>query len=153
MIKALDEIVWAVNPKNDALPNLVNYLCLFAQHFLKPTAIRCRLDVSPNLPDLSLNAEQRHTLFLLTKEALANAAKHSGASELWLRVTQKSSRLTLVIEDNGRGFDPATLKQNGNGSRNGFKNIEARMKHLGGCGVVRGALGQGTRVELDLPLR
>ncbi len=153
MIKALDEIVWAVNPKNDALPNLVNYLCLFAQHFLKPTAIRCRLDVSPDLPDLSLNAEQRHTLFLLTKEALANAAKHSGASELWLRVTQKSSRLTLVIEDNGRGFDPATLKQNGNGSRNGFKNIEARMKHLGGCGVVRGALGQGTRVELDLPLR
>ena len=149
LVKALDEIVWAVNPKNDSLRNLVNYLCLFAQDYVRPAAIQCRLDVSPGLPDLPLNAEQRHTLFLVTKEALANAAKHSTASELRLRVALENSVLKLVIEDNGRGFDEAALK----GDRNGLWNIESRMRHLGGRGVIRSALARGTCVELELPLR
>jgi len=149
LVKALDEIVWAVNPKNDSLRNLVNYLCLFAQDYLRPAAIQCRLDVSPGLPDLTLNAEQRHTLFLVTKEALANAAKHSAATAVWLHVSLKDSRLSLVIEDNGRGFDPSVLKPD----RNGLKNIAARMLHLNGSGMVHSVASQGTRVELELPLR
>jgi signal transduction histidine kinase len=148
LVKALDEIVWAVNQKHDSLRNLVNYLCLFAQDYLRPASIQCRLDVPPGLPDLPLNAEQRHTLFLVTKEALANAAKHSAGSELRLRVALENSRLSLVIQDNGRGFDEATLK----GDRNGLKNIEARMRHLGGRAMVRSVVAQGTRVELELPL-
>lgn len=148
LVKALDEIVWAVNPKNDSLRNLVNYLCLFAQEFLGTASIQCRLDVPSGLPDLPLNAEQRHTLFLVTKEALANAAKHSAATELRLRVALADSLLSLVIEDNGRGFDATTLKTD----RNGLKNIENRMRHLGGQAVIRGGPGCGTRVELELPL-
>jgi len=149
LVKALDEIVWAVNPQNDSLSNLINYLCLFAQDYLRPASIQCRLDVPTGLPDLPLNAEQRHTLFLVTKEVLANAAKHSAASEMRLRVALERSVLTLVLEDNGRGFDRATLK----GNRNGLKNIETRMRHLGGCATIWGVVGQGTRVELELPLR
>jgi len=148
LVKALDEIVWAVNPKNDSLPNLVNYLCLFAQDYLRPAAIQARLDVPPGLPDLPLNAEQRHTLFLVTKEALANAAKHSAASEVWLRVVLKDALLKLVVEDNGRGFEVGTLPTN----RNGLKNIENRMRCLGGCGQVHSAKDGGTRVEMELPL-
>jgi signal transduction histidine kinase len=149
LVKALDEIVWAVNPKNDSLRNLVNYLCLFAQEFLGTASIQCRLEVPPGLPDLPLNAEQRHTLFLVTKEALANAAKHSGATELWLRVALNGARLRLAIEDNGRGFDPAAI----NTDRNGLKNIRHRMNHLGGRATIHSAANRGTRVELELPLR
>jgi len=148
LVTALDEIVWAVNPKNDSLRNLVNYLCLFAQDYLRPTSVQCRLDVPPGLPDLPLNSEQRHTLFLATKEALANAAKHSAASELWLRLALQDSRLRLRLEDNGRGFDAAAVRPD----RNGLKNIGVRMEKLGGRGVVRSVVGQGTRVELELPL-
>ncbi len=149
LVTALDEIVWAVNPKNDSLRNLANYLCLFAQDFLRPAAIQCRLDVPPGLPDLPLNSEQRHTLFLVTKEALANAAKHSAASEVWLRLALQDSRLRLRLEDNGRGFDAAAIRPGGNG----LKNIAARMEQLGGHGAVRSVVGQGTRVELELPLK
>jgi signal transduction histidine kinase len=130
------------------LPNLVNYLCLFAQEFLGAASIQCRLDVPAGLPDIPLNAEQRHTLFLVTKEALANAAKHSAAGEVWLRVALAGSRLTLVIEDNGRGFDTTVVK----GDRNGLRNIESRMRHLGGSARVKSVLDQGARVELELPL-
>jgi signal transduction histidine kinase/ligand-binding sensor domain-containing protein len=148
LVKALDEIVWAVNPENDSLGNLVNYLCLFAQDYLKPAAMQCRLDVPPGLPDFPLDAEQRHTLYLLVKEALANAAKHSGATEVWFRVLLENHRLRLTLEDNGKGFDPGTLKS----GRNGLKNIETRMRRLGGTGAVRSGNGQGTRVELELPI-
>ncbi len=148
LVKALDEIVWAVNPKNDSLRNLVNYVCLFAQDFLRPASIQCRLDVPQGLPDSPVNAEQRHTIFLVTKEALANAAKHSGATEVWLRVRFESSLLTLVVEDNGHGFDAAALKP----GRNGMHNIETRMRHLGGRGLVRSGQSRGTRVEMQLPL-
>jgi len=149
LVKALDEIVWAVNPENDSLRNLVNYLCLFAQEFLGTASIQCRLDVPPGLPDLPLNAEQRHTLFLVTKEALANAAKHSAANEVRLRVALSGSHLTLIIEDNGSGFDAATVKP----GRNGLRNIENRMKHLGGKAVIISVPQQGSRVQLELPLR
>lgn len=148
LVKALDEIVWAVNPENDSLGNLVNYLCLFAQDYLKPAAMQCRLDVPPGLPDYPLDAEQRHTLYLVVKEALANAAKHSGATEVWFRVSLDHHRLRLKLEDNGKGFDPATLKT----GRNGLKNIEVRMRQLGGKGAVRSIVGQGTQVELELPI-
>jgi ligand-binding sensor domain-containing protein/signal transduction histidine kinase len=148
LVKALDEIVWAVNPKNDSLRNLVNYVCLFAQDFLRPASIQCRLDVPQGLPDFPVNAEQRHTIFLVTKEALANAAKHSGATEVWLRVRFENPLLTLIVEDNGHGFDPTTLKP----GRNGMHNIEARMQHLGGRGVVRSGNAPGTQVEMQLRL-
>ena len=42
---ALDEIVWAVNPRNDSVNSLGGYLCRYAQGFLEPTAIRCRLEM------------------------------------------------------------------------------------------------------------
>lgn len=148
LVKALDEIVWAVNPKNDSLKDLVNYVCLFAQDFLKSTPIQCRLDVPQGLPGLPLNADQRHTLFLVTKEALANAAKHSAATEVRLRVRFDGSRLTLIVEDNGHGFDPAIPKP----GRNGLKNIQDRMAKLGGRATFHSAPSEGTRVELELQI-
>ena len=148
LVKALDEIVWAVNPKNDSLRNLVNYICLFAQEFLQPASIQCRLDIPQGLPDRSVNAEQRHTIFLVTKEALANAAKHSGAAQVWLRVRFDGSTFTLIVEDDGHGFDMAALKPD----RNGVQNIETRMRHLGGRGTIRSIVGRGTRVEMELRL-
>jgi signal transduction histidine kinase/ligand-binding sensor domain-containing protein len=148
LVKALDEIVWAVNPKNDSLPNLVNYLCLYAQEFLRPSGIQCRLEVPRGLPDLPLNAEQRHTLFLATKEALANAAKHSGASELRFQVVLNRSHLTLLLCDNGNGFDPSVPKDH----RNGLQNLRTRMQSLGGVATISSVPGKGTRVHLRLPL-
>jgi signal transduction histidine kinase len=148
LVRSLDEIVWAVNPKNDSLSNLVSYLCLFAQRLLERAAIQCRLDVPRDLPDRPLDARQRHALFLATKEALSNIAKHSAASEAWLRVTLTNSILTIALEDNGRGFDEVIRKP----ARNGLKNIDSRMRELGGRSSIRSVVGGGTRVELQLEL-
>ena len=52
LTRAMDEIVWAVNPKHDTLDSLVTYLGRFAQQFLSAAGIRCRLDVPLYLPAL-----------------------------------------------------------------------------------------------------
>jgi signal transduction histidine kinase len=148
MVRALDEIVWAVNPRNDTLPNLVNYLCLFAQDFLGLSRIQCRLEVAEGLPALKLNAEQRHTLYLIVKEVLANAVKYSNADEVWLRISLEGTGLKLVVEDNGRGFDLAKIRP----GRNGLENVRSRMTALGGHCTIQSAIGRGTSVTLRLPL-
>ena len=148
LARRLDETVWAVNPKNDSPGQLATYLCRFAREFLEPTDIHCRLDVASNLPEAMLTAEVRHNVFLVVKEALNNAAKHSAATELWLHLTMNDGAMVIEVSDNGRGFKAETGREPGNGLRN----MRARMDEVGGQLTVRSAPGEGTTVGLRLPL-
>ena len=148
LVKALDEIVWAVNPSNDSLSNTVNYLCVFTEELLRAAGIRYRVDVPADLPQKLLNAEQRHNLFLAVKEALANAAKHSGAQEVQLRFEWADSALVITVEDNGQGFDPTVVLS----GRNGLVNMNTRIGGLGGRCNVTSKPGGGAVVRLELPL-
>jgi signal transduction histidine kinase/ligand-binding sensor domain-containing protein len=148
LARKLDETVWAVNPKNDSLKHLATYLCHLAREFLEPTAIRCRLDVAADLPDTPLTAEVRHHLFLAAKEAINNAVKHSGASELWLRMRVGEGVFNLEIEDNGRGVPAEATGESGNGLRN----MAARMEEIGGEYQLVTAPAGGTTVRLRLRL-
>src|ERR1019366_10115638 len=82
----MDEVVWAVNARRDTSRDFANYVCKYAQVFLNSTPIRCRLDVEPDLPATVFDLPLRRNLFLAVKEALNNAAKHSEATELFLRI-------------------------------------------------------------------
>jgi signal transduction histidine kinase len=102
----MDEIVWAVNPRHDTLESLTNYVTRFAHDFLRIAHIRCRLDASMHLPDLTARSEVRHNLFSAFKETLNNAVKHSGASEVRVNFELQPRGLKLVVVDNGSGFNP-----------------------------------------------
>lgn len=128
MVASLDEIVWAVNPANDSLPILANYLCHFAEEFFRPTPIRCRLDVDDALPSAPLTAEVRHNLYLAVRESLNNIAKHSQATEVWLRIRfQPPGELHVTLEDNGRGFAPDSVP-----AGNGLANMRRRLENIQG---------------------
>src|SRR6185436_14351532 len=75
--RALDEIVWTVNPSNDTLDGLINYLCKYAQEFLALAGLRYRLEVPSQLPAIPISPEVRHNVFLAAKEAVNNVVKHS----------------------------------------------------------------------------
>jgi PAS domain S-box-containing protein len=81
-------------------------------------------------------------------EALHNAVKHAGASGVRMTVTVGDDQLTLVAEDDGCGFDPATTTGSGMGQRT----MRERAALLGGELSVRSAPGQGTAVEVSVPL-
>jgi signal transduction histidine kinase len=149
LTRTMDEIVWAVNPHHDTPEGLVNYLEQFALEFLGAAGIRCRLDLPMQLPAWPLTAETRHNLFLALKEALHNAVKHAGATEVRIVLTLDARALTLSVEDNGRGFDPATASASGNG----LENMRRRLEHIGGGCDIGGAPGQGVKIIFVVPMR
>ncbi|HEY1663700.1 MAG TPA: triple tyrosine motif-containing protein [Verrucomicrobiae bacterium] len=146
MVTGLDEIVWAVNPRNDSANSLGSYLCRYAQLFLEPL-LRCRLEMFAANPDYPLNSEQRHNLFLAFKEALNNLAKHSHATEVLINISIKDRRLLVEVKDNGRGL-PKTVEPGGNG----LANMRDRMSQIGGECEITGNPGGGVSVRLTLML-
>ena len=105
VMKSLDEIVWAVNPRNDTLPHLVDYLGQFTIDFLRTPGIRCRLDLPEHPPELNVPADIRHNLFLAVKEALNNIVKHASAKEVRLGVDVSNGKLRVVVTDDGHGIE------------------------------------------------
>ena len=144
----MDGIVWAINPLNDTLDNLANYLVHFAENFFHTTAICCRLDVPDIVPPIPLGAQQRHHILLAVKEACNNAARHSGATEVWLRMRTEPSGFSISIEDNGRGF---VAGRAGDGS-DGLRNIGERLAEIGGRMELASEPEQGTCVKLIVSL-
>ena len=145
---AMDEVVWAVNSRRDTVRDFTTYVCKYAQIFLNATNIRCRLDVEPEMPATAFDLPVRRNLFLAVKEALNNAAKHSQADELYLRIFRRDHRLSVIVEDNGRGFDPA---QAGAGL-NGLTNMAQRMNEIGGTCEMSSQPGGGCLVIFTVPL-
>ena len=148
LVTALDEIVWAVNPRNDSVNSLSSYLCRYAQGFLDTTSMRCRLEVRDVEPDRPFNAEQRHNLFLAFKEALTNVVRHSQATEVFIRIgLADADRLLICVEDNGHG-----LPQVAADGAEGLRNLRQRMAKIGGeCEIHNRAEG-GVAVRLSSPL-
>jgi signal transduction histidine kinase/ligand-binding sensor domain-containing protein len=159
LTRAMDEIVWAVNPQHDTLDSLVAYLGRFAQNFLGTAGIRCRLDVPLHLPPWPLTSEVRHNTFLAFKEALNNVVKHAQASEVRISLELRPDGLMLVVADNGRGFawGPHTGALGADGSRpgggNGLANMQKRLEEVGGCCGWDTAPGEGTRAKLVISVK
>lgn len=158
LTRAMDEIVWAVDPQHDTFSGLMDYASAFAEDFLRTAGIRCRMDMPISLPAVRMDTELRYNLFLALKEALNNTVKHSHATEVWLRLLVQPDAVTLVVEDNGQGLTPAAnggaAPENGRriASGSGLVNLEARLAAIGGRCLVVSTPGQGTRVEMRLPI-
>jgi signal transduction histidine kinase len=86
-------------------------------------------------------------VYRIIQEALANAAHHSGASRAHVSVTRQDERLTVVVADEGRGFDPAQVQEAGIG----LAGMLERSRLLGGQLSIESAPQAGTRVTVSLP--
>ena len=155
LTRAMDEIVWAVNPKHDTLDSLVSYLEQFAQDFLATAGIRCRLDLPLEVPEQRLTTEMRHNLFLAFKEALNNVVRHAAASEVHIRLVLKAGAFDLSVEDNGCGLEPESDRNQDDrfASGNGLKSMARRLAEIGGRCDLRSQPGQGTKVLFVVPLK
>jgi signal transduction histidine kinase len=150
MIQALDEIVWAVNPGNDSLRSLAQYISHHAHECLGESAVGFRLKIPDDLPDVWLSSEVRHGLFLAVKEALNNALKHAAATEIVIALGVERSILTIQIEDNGRGFDLAAQSSDRRG--NGLDNIRRRIEDLAGAFHWESVASSGTKLAMTVKL-
>jgi signal transduction histidine kinase len=146
--RAMSEVVWAVNSQRDTVRDFVTYVCKYSVSFLSDTAIRCRLDLKSEIPGIAFDLPTRRNLFLAVKEALNNVVRHSGADEVFLRFCYDGGRLIVMVEDNGRGFDPAQIYAGGNG----LDNMVLRMSEIGAACNIVSQPGAGCAVTFLMPV-
>ena len=145
MVAALDAIVWAVDPEEDSLQSLVDYLAGFAGDYLAPSEIACRFDIPVAFPDIQLPGNVRHGLFLIVKETLHNAVQHAGATEVTCHIAFDHPLLRISIADNGTGFDVSAAPEG-----HGLRNFADRLNPLGGAYAIDSRPGCGTTVNITL---
>lgn len=153
MTEAIDEIVWAVNPRHDSLESLLAYLGRVVQEFARRANLTCHFDVPLDLGPLEVTAEYRHELYLVLREALHNVSKHAAASTIWFSVRRENDEFRFRLEDNGRGFPPAESPP-AEGRRGGLgrQSMERRLARLGGRLVAGDRPGGGAVVEFRVRL-
>jgi signal transduction histidine kinase len=147
-VRALEEIVWAVRPGSDSLQSLVEYITHFANEMFSGSATHCRLDIPHDLPSHALPPEMRHNIFLVVKEALTNALKHSAAREVIVAVKSSGDGLQIRVHDDGKGFSPSTFSESS--TRNGLGNMRRRAESIGADLALESSPGAGATVTLHV---
>lgn len=146
VMEEMGQIIWALNPKNDTLQGLVSYLRRFSSEYLEPTNIHCAFDLPEIMPDRTLTVEVRRNIYLVVREALHNVVRHSGASNVLIKLKMNEQEFLIMIRDDGKGFNPTRLEYSGNG----LANMKKRMEDIGGGFIIRSEGGFGTEVELSV---
>jgi ligand-binding sensor domain-containing protein/signal transduction histidine kinase len=156
VLQSLDEIVWAVNPRNDTVEHVASYIGQYAEEYFRMTGIECELNIPAQFPGCALSSQIRHHLFLAMHEALTNILKHSEATRVEISMNCSATALEVAASDNGKGFDCPELQQNGHdsgaASGEGLRNMYQRLVDIGGLCVIQSAPGRGTRIRFVLPV-
>ncbi|HEY4414664.1 MAG TPA: sensor histidine kinase [Verrucomicrobiae bacterium] len=145
LVSALYETVWAVNPENDNLDALGNYLCQMVNQLCEPSQCRCRFHMSDLPREIQVSSQTRHNISMAVKEAVHNVIKHAQASELVMRVDLHGNRLSILVQDDGVGFEAA-----GKYDGNGLHNMKRRLEDIGGTCFIERLPGKGTAVHFQL---
>jgi signal transduction histidine kinase len=147
-VRALEEIVWAVRPGSDTLQSLIEYLAHFANELFAESKMRFRLDLPQEVPARALPPDVRHNIFLIAKEALTNALRHSGGGIVFVQVQADDRNFKLVIADDGNGFD--AVAPTAGSEHNGLENMKRRAEAVHGKLIVTSEPGKGARVVLQV---
>ncbi len=146
-VESMGDIIWAIDPNKDTLNDLTQRMRNFAEEVLTCRNIELRFS-NDIRPEIALPPKVRHHLFLVFKEAMHNAVRHSGATTVEVELSIAGRWLMLRISDNGRGLPPDT----GHDGR-GFRSMRERVTTLGGTmRADRGADEDGVTLRFAIPL-
>jgi signal transduction histidine kinase len=149
LTRAVDEIVWAVNPANDTLRRLFTFLAHDVEELARSGDLELSIEVEDDAPDVGLPSTVRHHLCMLVREAVANVLKHARATTLDVALQYDGGAIEIAIADDGCGFSPMTPAPEGH---DGLANMRTRVDELGGSLSIDSSPGSGTRVAIHVPL-
>ena len=145
MLDAMADIVWTINPENDQFEKIIMRMQSFAFDLLGTKKIDFEFDADDDVANYKLSMEAKKNLYLIFKEATNNMVKYAEASKAMFAIKGKKEKLTMMISDNGKGFD-ATKEFSGNG----LKNMKRRAIEIGARLLVDSMPGSGTTIKLEL---
>lgn len=107
-----------------------------------------RIEYASNNATLKISKDKSIILFRMIQECINNVIKHAGATELKLLLEEQQGLITIVIKDNGRGFDTTILQNPAEGL--GISNIFVRAKMIGASVDVTSAKDSGTTITINI---
>lgn len=145
MVAGMSDIVWAINPANDAGEKLIQRIENYATDMCAVKNIKLHFLANEKLKSLRLPLEQRKNVYLIFKEAINNAVKYSAAKNIFVAISQSDKELILMVKDDGCGFDDATVKKG-----NGLQNMQLRANEIKASLKISSAKDKGTLIEVKI---
>jgi ligand-binding sensor domain-containing protein/two-component sensor histidine kinase len=143
----INDIIWNINPKFDSIDELIKRMTRYASETIESAGIEYDLILPAEMPVVKLDNQTKYHLYLIFKESVNNAVKHSKAKYLEIAFQMSGKQFGFSVKDNGTGFD-TTDKTHGNGIHNLFyraKEIDARISLIS-------KPGSGTNIQLTIQL-
>ena len=153
LVEATSDIVWAVDPHRDDLGSLVVRLRRFAADLLEARGVALAFEAPAAAQEIALPPEIRRAFYLCLKESIHNVAKHSNSSSVQVRIALRAGLLHGEVVDDGSGISSERAAEAEAAGRRGLPGLHRRARAAGGEVRIESAPGQGTRVEVTMPLR
>lgn len=144
LVDNLQNIIWVLNPRNDSLENLMTYIREYALKFFEFTDVTVHFNYPQHMPALKLSEEQRRNIFMVVKETLNNTAKHSSCKNVFIGLHLQNRQLKIKIRDDGKGFEPSSVRP----FANGLTNMKQRMEQVNGIYEIKSGTGKGATTTL-----
>jgi len=147
LVDSISDIVWTINPRRDSLRELLQRIRRFASEACSSQDIGLEFNAPDSVGDRGADSRLRHDVYLLAKEGINNAVKHSGCTKLQVEVKVSPRVLEMYIADNGKGMSlPVT-------EGNGLETMRRRARQFGGKVLWLDAQEKGTVVYITVPLK
>lgn len=144
LVVTMSDIVWSIDARNDTLEDLLDRMRDFATSLFSATNIDYRFEVEDLPLQRKLPIDTRQNMYLIFKEALTNAAKHSDAANVKIALTERDNELSLTIHDDGVG-----VQNGGKRSGHGMQNMKMRAERIGGKLFIENGDGFTVRLQLE----
>ncbi len=143
----IGDIIWSMKPGKDEFMTLSTRIKNFCNDVLGATEINYKIEIDPKIDTLISDFETRKNVVLITKEAINNALKYSKATQILVSMKLLNNTVTLLVTNNGKGFDPKIVKGNGIG------NMQKRASDLNGTLEIVSNVTSGTSIKLEFDVK
>ncbi len=142
-MEAMSDIVWMINAHNDRFENIIIRMRELAAELSEAKKYTLHFEIDEQLNNIKLGMNERRNLWLIYKEALNNSAKYADAKNVWIQMQAHQKNISLIIKDDGRGFDTNIIT-----TGNGLSNMQTRAEAMNGKLSTTSSIGNGTCIEL-----
>lgn len=144
MVEKMSDIIWTINPKNDSFERIIFKLQSYMMNLCSGKSIQAHYSIDEEIRHFSFSMQERKNIYLLVKEAINNAVKYSGATNIYFSMQKERQWIKIEVKDDGKGFSSTEINEG-----NGIANMKARAKELDGSLVIDSLPGNGTSIQLQ----
>lgn len=148
VMERMDDIVWSINPHNDSLESLFLRIKTFASRLFEAKEINYTILIDEKIKHAQLRLGYRQHIYLILKEAINNLIKYSKCSQASIIVGHTGSHLSILVRDNGKGFDVQNTKYG-----NGLNSMKHRASDMHADLKITSEKNHGTEILLQLKIK